>query len=53
LFHIIEQDIVGLSSKKIQLVILFGSVARGEWVKGSDIDILAVVSSKDNYATAS
>ena len=46
------QDIVELSSKKIQLVILFGSVARGEWVKGSDIDILAVVSSKDNDATA-
>ena len=45
------QDIVELSSKKIQLVILFGSVARGEWVKGSDIDILAVVSSKDNDAT--
>jgi len=46
------QDIVELSSKKIQLVILFGSVARGEWVKGSDIDILAVVSSKDNDAIA-
>ncbi len=46
------QDIVELSSKKIQLVILFGSVARGEWVKGSDIDILAVVSSKDNDVTA-
>jgi predicted nucleotidyltransferase len=45
------QDIVELSSKKIQLVVLFGSVARGEWVKGSDIDILAVVSSKDNDVT--
>lgn len=42
------QEIVGLSDKKIQLVILFGSVARGEWTKGSDIDILTVVSSKDN-----
>ncbi len=46
------QDIVELSNKKIQLVILFGSVARGEWTKGSDIDILAVVSSKDNDVTA-
>jgi predicted nucleotidyltransferase len=45
------QDIVELSNKKIQLVILFGSVARGEWAKGSDIDILAVVSSKDNDVT--
>ena len=41
------QDIIGLSKKKIQLVILFGSVARSEWAKGSDIDILAVVSEKD------
>ena len=45
-------DIVELSNKKIQLIILFGSVARGEWAKGSDIDILAVVSSKDNDVTA-
>lgn len=41
------QEIVNLSNKKIQLVILFGSVARGEWTKGSDIDILAVASEKD------
>ena len=40
--------IVDLSNKKIQLVILFGSVARGEWKKGSDIDILAVVPDKEN-----
>ena len=40
------QDVINLSNKKIQLVILFGSVARGEWSKGSDIDILAVVSEK-------
>ena len=39
--------IVELSDKKIQLVILFGSVARGEWTKKSDIDILAVAS-EDN-----
>lgn len=41
------QNIIDLSNKKIQLVILFGSVARGEWTKGSDIDILVVVSEKD------
>ena len=40
------QDIVNLSKKKIQMVILFGSVARGEWTKKSDIDILAVLSDK-------
>ncbi len=40
--------IVGLSNKRIQLVILFGSVARGEWAKSSDIDILAVVADKEN-----
>ena len=31
-------------------MVLFGSVARGEWVKGSDIDILAVSSNKDSDA---
>ena len=46
------QDIIDLSNKKIQLVILFGSVARGEWTKGSDIDILIVVSEKDKDITA-
>ena len=45
------QGIVELSNKKIQLVILFGSVARGEWTKNSDIDILAVVSGKENDVT--
>lgn len=42
------QDIVKLSNKEIQLVILFGSVARGEWSEESDIDILAVVPEKSN-----
>lgn len=45
------EGIVTLSDKKIQLVILFGSVARGEWDKGSDIDILAVVSGRENEVT--
>lgn len=40
---------IGLSNKRIQLLILFGSVARGEWTKKSDIDILAVTS-EDNDA---
>jgi len=45
------EDIVSLSDKKIQLVILFGSVARLEWTKNSDIDILAVASEKDSEIT--
>lgn len=40
------RNLLALSSRKIQMIILFGSVARGEWTKGSDIDILAVVSEK-------
>ena len=40
--------VIELSNKRIQIVILFGSVARGEWKKGSDIDILAVVLDKAN-----
>ncbi len=45
------QDIIDLSNKKIQMVVLFGSVARGEWTKSSDIDILVVVSEKDKEIT--
>lgn len=41
-------SIIELSNKRIQLVVLFGSVARGEWTKGSDIDILAVVPDREN-----
>ena len=43
-------NVIELSKRQIQLVVLFGSVARGEWVKGSDIDILAVSSNKDSDA---
>jgi predicted nucleotidyltransferase len=46
------QDIIELSNKKIQLVILFGSVARGEWTKNSDIDILVVTSEKEDNISA-
>lgn len=41
-------SLIELSNKRIQLVVLFGSVARGEWTKGSDIDILAVLPDKEN-----
>ena len=41
-------SVIELSKRQIQLVVLFGSVARSEWVKGSDIDILAVSSNKDS-----
>ena len=43
-------NVIELSKRQIQLVVLFGSVARGEWVKGSDIDILTVSSNKDSDA---
>ncbi|MDD5584664.1 MAG: nucleotidyltransferase domain-containing protein [Candidatus Omnitrophica bacterium] len=41
-------SIIELSNKRIQLVVLFGSVARSQWTKESDIDILAVVPDKEN-----
>lgn len=41
-------SIIELSKRQIQLIVLFGSVARNEWIKGSDIDILAASSNKDN-----
>lgn len=44
-------SIVELSNKRIQLIVLFGSVARGQWTKESDIDILAVVPDKENDIT--
>lgn len=40
------EDLLNLSGRRIQMIVLFGSVARGEWTKGSDIDILAVVADK-------
>ena len=43
-----SETIVEVSNKKIQMVILFGSVARGQWTKKSDIDILAVVLDKED-----
>ncbi|MFW6134481.1 MAG: nucleotidyltransferase domain-containing protein [Elusimicrobiota bacterium] len=39
--------LVKLSGGEIQLVILFGSVARGQWVKNSDVDILTVSAKED------
>lgn len=46
-----SESIVHLSNKKIQIVILFGSVARGDWTKNSDVDMLAVVSGKEDEVT--
>lgn len=46
------QDILELSSRTVQMVVLFGSVARGEWTKNSDIDILVVVAGRENDVTA-
>ena len=46
-----SNDIVDLSKKKIQIVILFGSVARGDWTKDSDVDMLAVVSGNEGDVT--
>jgi predicted nucleotidyltransferase len=46
-----SDTVVDLSNKKIQIVILFGSVARGEWTKNSDVDVLAVVSGEENGVT--
>ena len=37
-----NENLKRLSSREIQMVVLFGSVARGKWTKGSDIDILTV-----------
>lgn len=34
------------SEREIQIIILFGSVARGEWTKNSDVDLLSVISKK-------
>ena len=41
-------NLVRLSNREIQMVVLFGSVARGEWSRGSDIDILFCTATKSN-----
>ena len=46
-----SRTIVDLSDKKIQIVVLFGSVARNDWTKDSDVDVLAVVSADENGVT--
>ena len=40
------ENLLKLSNNTIQIILLFGSVARGEWTKNSDIDILVVVYEK-------
>lgn len=44
-------SVIDLSKRRIQLIALFGSVARDEWTKDSDLDILAVSSGKDSDVT--
>lgn len=39
-----NENLKRLSNREIQMVILFGSVARGKWTKGSDIDVLVATS---------
>jgi predicted nucleotidyltransferase len=41
-----NENLIRLSSRDIQMVILFGSVARGKWTRGSDIDILNVTTER-------
>lgn len=43
--------IIERSGKRVQMLVLFGSVARGEWTKNSDVDILAVASDKEGDIT--
>ncbi len=40
------------SEREIQIIILFGSVARGEWTKNSDVDVLSVISKKSKSITS-
>lgn len=41
-------NLIRLSNREIQMVALFGSVARIEWTRGSDIDILFCTAKKSN-----
>ncbi len=41
-------NLIRLSNREIQMVALFGSVARIEWTRGSDIDILFCTATKSN-----
>lgn len=47
----LTDQLLGVSQREIQLVALFGSVARGAWKRGSDIDLLTVTP-RDTKATA-
>lgn len=40
------------SEREIQIIILFGSVARGEWTKNSDVDLLSVIAKKSKSITS-
>lgn len=43
-----SSNLIRLSNREIQMIILFGSLARGEWTRKSDIDILTVSATRDN-----
>jgi len=47
----LTERLLEVSQREIQLVALFGSVARGAWKRGSDIDLLTVTP-RDTKATA-
>ena len=36
------ENLLRLSNREIQMILLFGSVARGKWTKKSDIDVLVI-----------
>ena len=47
----LTEQVLAASRREVQLVALFGSVARGAWKRGSDIDVLTVTP-KETRASA-
>jgi len=47
----LTEQLLEVSQREIQLIALFGSVARGTWKRGSDIDLLTVTP-RETRATA-
>ena len=47
----LTERLLAVSEHEIQLIVLFGSVARGAWKRGSDIDLLTVTP-RDTKTTA-
>ncbi|MBA7714193.1 hypothetical protein ES703_123210 [subsurface metagenome] len=44
--------LIQLSEREIQIIVLFGSVATGEWTKNSDLDVLAIISKENKSITS-